>query len=80
MILKKGKNTIVFKPICKNKNGLMLGISIQREIDDNGLQVHTASKIHQPTKTRVQFLENASLIDASARAPKLEMKQMDTRK
>ena len=57
MILKKGKNTIVLKPICKNKSGFILGISVQREMDYNGFQVRIASKIDQPTKARAHFLE-----------------------
>ena len=80
MTLKKGKFSIDFKPICKNKNGFMLGITVEREFDKKALRVSTnfppepeiIQQFH-PTTTQatVRFIENPQIIEATARAPKL---------
>ena len=92
MTLKKGKFSIDFRPICKNKNGFMLGITVEREFEEKAFRVSTPfppePKIiqqSQPTNTptTVRFIEDPQIIEATARAPKLiqpNQLTMDTNK
>ena len=84
MTLKKGKFTIDFEPICKNKNGFMLGITVERDVDDKPFRVSTnfppEPEFIQPTETTIRFSDNPEMIEATARAPKMNQLTIDTQK
>ena len=84
MTLKKGKFSIDFKPICKNKNGFMLGITVEHEFDKKAFRVSTnfpsEPEFIQPTETTIRFSDNPEIIEATARAPKMNQLTINTKK
>ena len=88
MTLQKGKWSIKFKDIARNKNGFMLGVKAIREklIQDCALRANfnikptndiyktsdPLTKLQIKQKKMVQFQKDPDLIEANAKAPKTE--------
>ena len=60
----------------------MLGITVEREFDEKAFRVSTnfppEPEIIQPTETTVRFSDNPDIIEATARAPKINQLTIDT--
>ena len=88
MTLQKGKWSIKFKDIARNNNGFMLGVKATREkvMQDCTLRVNfdvkptidmyktsdPLPKLSKKKKKMVQFQNDPDLIEANAKAPKIE--------
>ena len=83
-ILRKGKYTINFKPICKNENAFMLAITAERHVDEKAFKIHTrvssSTWSYSIKRDYNFFLENPELIEATARVPKINETTVDTHK